>query len=99
MRSFCDTVRGGKNSCVNSIPTANATQLAQASAMTAAYGSGGSSVFSSRALSNPSGAYSTPLATQSARESMPSDRKGMFLNRATACSSGMAVKSSGTRLP
>ena len=97
IRSFIETVRGGKKTCVNSTPTASTTPntTATASAVTR------HALRRSRhhAARNPSGAYSTPLAIQSARDSTPKCRNGIPLKRCQASTSGTKWKSSGTRLP
>ena len=88
--SFCDTVRCGKNSCVNSIPMLNAVAAGISASVAITRRKRLQPADSAPIHRKVSGMNSSRLATQSAREPMPSLRKGIASKRATASSHGSA---------
>ena len=97
--SFCETVRCGKNSWVNSMPTLKAMAAGISTSVTSAVRRRPAPADSAPIHRKISGMNSSRLATQSAREPIPSLSHGIAANRAAASSHGSARNSSGTKLP
>ena len=98
-KSLSETVRGGKNSWVNSTASASASE--NTAAINAALKRPKPTLLPHSALTvrKPAGMYKIPLAIQSARLSIPNSNMRTLAKARHAASSGIMRKSSGTKLP